>query len=490
MLLNHNQSSLSFHSELYSFVPEDHFLRQVHELVDFSFINDLVKESYCMYYGRPANEPELLFRLLFLQFLYNLSDERVIEDSQYNLAYKWFLGLNPEDTLPNSSQLSRFRVHRLGANRVEKVLEHIVKQCVEKGLIQSKALIIDSTHTIANASKDKPLDVLKKAANRLLKGVKKQYSGLYKKLPTFPKLEGTDEEKAKQLLQYLIELKGLLEDKLPDAEGSLLEKINIVKQIVEDERLLSNKGIASAVDPDARFGRKSKSRTFYGYKNHIAMTEEEIITAIHITPGNEDDGKQLQTLVNKTKEQQITIDEVLADTAYSRKENLAFLQTDEIKASIPLNPAVYGTREDDKFQYDKENDEVICPAGHTSIRKAKTGRTGTATNPCLTFYFDTNICKQCPFKDGCYNNTKEKTYSISIKSDEHIHQMAYLESDEYLQRKGVRSNIEHKNAELKNAHRMTRAKYRGQFGMRIQAFLTAFVVNVKRMIKLEMALSE
>jgi transposase len=489
MLLNHNQSSLSFHSELYSFVPEDHLLRRIHELVDFSFINELVKESYCMYYGRPANEPELLFRLLFLQFLYNLSDERVIEDSQYNLAYKWFLGLNPEDNLPDASQLSRFRVHRLGANRVEKVLEHIVKQCMEKGLIKSKALIIDSTHTLANAAKDKPLDVLKKAANRLLKGVKKQYSSLYKKLPKFPKLEGIDEEKAKILLEYLVELKDILADQLPDAEGSLLEKINIVKQIVEDERLLTNKGISSAVDPDARFGRKSKSKTFYGYKNHIAMTEEEIITAVHVTPGNEDDGKQLQTLVNKTKDQQLTIEEVLADTAYSGKDNLSFLQKGEIVASIPLNPAVYGTREEDLFQYDKENDEVICPAGHPSIRKAKTGRTGTSKNPCITFYFDTNHCQQCPLREGCYNNTKEKTYSITIKSEEHKQQMDYLESEEYLQRKGVRCNIEHKNAELKNAHGMTRAKYRGQFGMRIQAFLTAFVVNVKRMLKLQDALS-
>jgi hypothetical protein len=220
------------------------------------------------------------------------------------------------------------------------------------------------------------------------------------------------------------------------------------------------------------------------------MTEEEIITAIHVTPGNEDDGKQLQTLVNKTTEQHIMIDEILADTAYSGKGNLSFLQTEDIKASIPLSPAVYGTREEDKFQYDKENDEVICPAGHMSIRKAKTGRTGTAKNPCLTFYFDTTICKQCPLREGCYNNTKEKTYSISIKSEEHKQQMAYLESDEYLQRKGVRSIIEHKNAELKNAHRMTRAKYRGQFGMRIQAFLTAFAVNVKRMIKLQEALSK
>ncbi|WP_382920446.1 transposase [Streptomyces sp. NPDC057062] len=155
-------------------------------MVDFSFINELVKESYCVFYGRPANEPELLFRLLFLQFLYNLLDERVIEDSQYNLAYKWFLGLNPEDTLPDPSQLSRFRVHRLGANQVEKVLEHIVKQCVEKGLLKSNAIIIDSTPTIANAAKEKPLDVLKKASNRLLKGVKKQHSRLYEKLPKFP----------------------------------------------------------------------------------------------------------------------------------------------------------------------------------------------------------------------------------------------------------------------------------------------------------------
>lgn len=87
--------------------------------------------------------------------------------------------------------------------------------------------------------------------------------------------------------------------------------------------------------------------------------EEEIITAILVTSRNEDDGKQLQSLVNKTREQQITIEEILADKAYSRKDNLSYLQKEEIIASIPLNPAVYGTREEDPFQYDKENDEVI-----------------------------------------------------------------------------------------------------------------------------------
>ena len=121
------------------------------------------------------------------------------------------------------------------------------------------------------------------------------------------------------------------------------------------------------------------------------------------------------------------------------------------------------------------------------LGKLKREKTGTSKNPCLTFYFDNELCKLSPLREGCYNNTK---YSITIKFEEHKRQIAYLESEDYLQRKGVRCNIEHKNAELKNAHRMTRAKYRGQFGMRIQAVLTAFLVNVKRMVKLQEALSQ
>lgn len=110
-------------------------------------------------------------------------------------------------------------------------MDHIVKQCVEKGLIQSKALIIDSTHSLANSVKDKPLDVLKKASNRLLKGIKKQYSHLYQKPPRFPKLEGTDEEKSKQLLHYLSELTDQLEEQIPNVAGNLKEKLEIAKRL-------------------------------------------------------------------------------------------------------------------------------------------------------------------------------------------------------------------------------------------------------------------
>ncbi len=148
MLQPAKQLMLSFHAELYTLVPENHMLRKIHAAVDFGFIHKLVEQSYCTYYGRPANEPELLFRLLFLQTLYTLSDERVVQEAQVNLAYKWFIGIKPEDSVPDAFQLSRFRNHRLGASQVGDVLKHVISQCIERGLVKSQTIIMDATQVI------------------------------------------------------------------------------------------------------------------------------------------------------------------------------------------------------------------------------------------------------------------------------------------------------------------------------------------------------
>ena len=100
MLLENQSKQLSFYSSLYEKIPENHFLKKVDRAVDFSFINSLLEKSYCKHFGKPAKEPEMMLKLLFLQYLYNLSDAKVIEEASYNLAFLWFLGLNPEDSLP------------------------------------------------------------------------------------------------------------------------------------------------------------------------------------------------------------------------------------------------------------------------------------------------------------------------------------------------------------------------------------------------------
>jgi hypothetical protein len=103
-----------------------------------------------------------------------------------------------------------------------------------------------------------------------------------------------------------------------------------------------------------------------------------------------------------------------------------------------------------------------------SQSKSQFSRTGGSKNPCMTFYFDTELCKSC-FTEDCYSNTKEKTLSISIKSEKHPHQMAYLESEAHQNRKGFRSRI--KNTDLKNANGMSKAKYRSQFRFLYKRFL-------------------
>ncbi|MBZ4647190.1 MAG: transposase [Clostridia bacterium] len=95
-MLKDKNMQLSIYSILYNKIPEKHILKLINNAVDFSFINKLLEKSYCKYYGIPAKEPELMIRISILQYLYNLSDERVIEDASLNLAYMWFLGINPE----------------------------------------------------------------------------------------------------------------------------------------------------------------------------------------------------------------------------------------------------------------------------------------------------------------------------------------------------------------------------------------------------------
>ena len=149
-MLKIKEKQLSFYSVLYEKIPENHLLKRIDRAVDFSFINELLADSYCKDFGRPAKEPEMMMKLNMLEYLYGFSDERVIEESTYNLAFLWFLGLNPEDKLPNPSLLAKFRTQRMKDTTLDDVMSEIVRQCVEKGIIKGTDLSIDSTHISAN----------------------------------------------------------------------------------------------------------------------------------------------------------------------------------------------------------------------------------------------------------------------------------------------------------------------------------------------------
>ena len=98
---------------LEDFVPQDHLLRQIDKAIDFSFINKICKPYYCENNGRPAIEPEVLFRMLFIGYLYGIRSEiRLLKEIEVNVAYRWFIGYDLTEKLPDVSVIWKNRLRR------------------------------------------------------------------------------------------------------------------------------------------------------------------------------------------------------------------------------------------------------------------------------------------------------------------------------------------------------------------------------------------
>ena len=149
------------------------------------------------------------------------------------------------------------------------------------------------------------------------------------------------------------------------------------------------------------------------------MSEERIITAAVVTSGEKGDGPELPKLLQMSQDNGMEVETIIGDAAYSGKENLKIASEQDIKIVARLNPSItQGSRkEEDLFDYNKDADRFVCPAGHLAIRKARQNRKNVGKNQADVYYFDIEKCKICPLREGCYKDgAKSKTYSVSIKS--------------------------------------------------------------------------
>ncbi|MET4561523.1 transposase [Lysinibacillus parviboronicapiens] len=114
MISNQETFNLSPYMAIYDIVvPKGNMLRQINELVDFSFILEELKIKYCLDNGRNAIPPIRMFKYLLLKAIFNISDVELVERSKYDMSFKYFLGMAPEDDVIDSSSLTKFRRLRL-----------------------------------------------------------------------------------------------------------------------------------------------------------------------------------------------------------------------------------------------------------------------------------------------------------------------------------------------------------------------------------------
>src|SRR6266852_653053 len=128
-------------------VPKDHPLRPIREMADAA-LRQLSPEFDHLYsrVGRPSIPPERLLRALLIQCLYTIRSERMLmEQLDYNMLFRWFVGLNMDDAIWDVSVFSKNRDRLLEGGIAKLFLEQVVAQAQERNLTSDEHFSVDGT---------------------------------------------------------------------------------------------------------------------------------------------------------------------------------------------------------------------------------------------------------------------------------------------------------------------------------------------------------
>jgi transposase len=144
---DHQQSTMFSYISAERRVPKDHPLRAVRAMVDAA-LSELGPRFDAIYAanGRPSIAPEKLLRALLLQVLYTVRSERLLmEQLEYNLLFRWFVGLNLDEPVWDATVFSKNRERLLEGGIAEGFFQAVVEQARAQGLLSDEHFTVDGT---------------------------------------------------------------------------------------------------------------------------------------------------------------------------------------------------------------------------------------------------------------------------------------------------------------------------------------------------------
>jgi len=469
MLGKINRQKDFFDSYVYeNLLPESHILLDIKEKVDFSFVEEELKDLYDAANGRPSYPPEVLFKMLFLEFYYNLSDVEVVRQCQVNILYRYFIGLSIHDPIPDDSTLVVFRA-RCGKERFERLFDRVVEKCKEKGLLRGRVKVVDATSIEGDVAIPNTVNLLRQGRRVIIKRITKTHPQKEEELSEyFTKERLHQKPKPNELKEEIFRTREFVEKLRGRFDGEIEELLDWLEELYQPDRTEAK--ICSFIDTDCRHGVKSARRMFSGYKAHIALDESEIVTSFDLLQGNQNEGSQLCQLLEKEEVKGIKAEAVVADALYDSASNREDIHRKGMKAYIPFRRK---NKQAKGFVYDSQSDSLICPQAVRSKEIKNPQGRGKFYN------FPVEICKGCTFKCQAFKGDRSRIY---ISDD---YRLKLQNDDEfYPQAMELRKIIERKFGEAKKWHGLWRARYRGKWRVAIQGLMTFLVLNVKRMVRL------
>lgn len=430
---------------LESLVPEDHLLRQIDAVIEFEFIRDKVRHLYCIDNGRPATDPVVLFKLLFIGYLYGVRSERqLVKEVEVNVAYRWFLGFSLTDKIPDASTISQNRRRRfVGTPIYQEIFDAIVEQAQSAGLVSGRVLYTDSTHLKASANKHR-FDV--------------------KEVEVAPK-------------SYLETL-----DTAVDEDRELHGKPPLQ---AKDEKPKTKQNKVSRSDKDAGYMvRDGKPKGFFYLDHRTVDGAYNIITDSYATPANVHDSRPYLSRLDRQRECfGFEVEAVGLDAGYHTAALCQGLEERDIYGVIgyrrPTHKKGYFYKRE--YVYDTKADVYICPA-EQRITYNTTNRQGYRE-----YKSDPKVCQDCPLLMQCTrsaNHIKVITRHVWQDAKERVdaHRKTPAGYKLYARRK---ETVERSFADGKQLHGHRYARLRGIDKVREQCLLSAACQNMKKIAQIK-----
>ena len=449
-------------------VPKDHLLRLIDRHIAFDFIRTECESLYCPNNGRPALDPVMLFKMLFVGYLFGVrSERRLMKEIEVNVAYRWFVGLRLTDAVPDASTFSQNRRRRFAGTDIEqRIFDGIVEQAIAHKLIGGRVLYTDSTHLKASANK-RYFELVQVG----------QTPAAY-----LAELDAVvDAERAAAGQKPLRRDKGKSEDDENQAGGPSAP-VSGADSVPAPALEAGTREIKrSTVDPDAGFMVRDQKPVGFFYLDHRTVDGvHALILDTHVTPGNVNDATPYLDRLDRTRGRfGLEVGAVGLDAGYFTPWVCKGIRERGLYGVLGYRRPSHreGYFQKREYKYDAPTDTYQCPAGQVIVYR------GTNRNGYREYASDARQCARCPQRAQCTqskNHQKLITRHVWQGHKEQIdaNRLTELGKRLYAPRK---ETVERSFADAKELHGHRYARFRGLAKVQAQCLLSAACQNMKKM---------
>jgi len=474
--------------------------------------------------GQPALAPWRLALVTILQQGECLSDRHAADAVRSRIDWKYLLGLELSDPGFDHSVLSEFRDRLISQSAEERVLDKILKHCIELNILKSGGKQrTDSTHvltSVRNMNRWELIgEVLRAALNELatiapawLQGIAKDdwYKRYSNRIENF-RLPRTTEKK-QEFADHVGQDSHYLLDKIQELDAPVtlryLDKINSLKLAMnrhfkideETQEIIfktnkevhqSEAKIESPYDTEARF-RTKRDSNWTGYAVHLTETcddtEVNLITDVHTTPADVHDSSVTGLIQSRLAAKNIAPKDHLVDTGYMSVEHLVRAKNDlninmigKLKAGVQWQKDVDGAYFPTDFQILWDQKKIICPEGEESLSWKEIPTDGKAKR--IQAIFSRKSCTKCPTRNRCTKSEySSKKISVFEKEyyDAQVSAREEMKTDSFKKKYGKRAGIEGTISQGVRNCSLRQSKYIGLAKTHLQEMLNAAAINLFR----------